>query len=225
MIYMATVNKVTRSTRDIPTNVSGRIDVSSVNADTEARNQQLSMQVTHLQQDLTKLQNSMADQSKTGKAINQDLQELKLFAGLTDVEGPGIIVTLRDSTKQMPEGISEESKIIHDIDVLRVVNELWASGAEAVAVNRHRISVGSSVRCVGPTVLVDGTRIASPYVIRAIGDADTLEGGLNIPGGLAEEFRDLDPAMIEIAKVKKQLLPAFTGSTQHTLLTVPKEVK
>jgi len=223
MIYMATIKQTTRSTRNIPSGVTGRID--SVEEDTQLKNVQLSGQVNHLQEEVTKLQNAMADESKQGKVLNQDLQELKLFAGLTDVEGPGITVTLHDSTRQLPPGEPDTDKIIHDVDVLRVVNELWASGAEAIAINGKRLSIGSSIRCVGPTVLIDDAKVASPIVIRAIGDANTLEGALNLPGGVLDEFRSLDPAMVELAKVKKQVLPAFTGSTQHTLLTVPKETK
>ena len=223
MIYMATVGQTTRSTRNLPQAVSERTD--TVDQDTLTKNVQLSGQVSHLQDEVTKLQNAMADESKQGKVLNQDLQELKLFAGLTDVEGPGITVTLHDSTKQLPPGIPETDNIIHDVDAILIVNELWASGAEAVAINGHRLSIGSSIRCVRPTMLIDDARISTPVVIRAIGDSEQLESALNLPGGVLEGLRNNDPGMVEVAKVKKQVLPAFTGSTQHTLLTVPKETK
>lgn len=223
MIYMATIKPSTRSTRDLPSTVSGRLD--SVDDNILQKNTQLSSQVNVLQQQVTKLQNAMADESKQGKVLNQDLQDTKEFAGLTDAEGPGITVTLRDSTKPLPPDTAVTDKIIHDVDVLRVVNELWASGAEAIAINGHRLSIGSSIRCVGPTVLIDDAKVASPIVVRAIGDASTLEGALETPGGLYEEFQNLDPAMIEVDKVKKQVLPAYTGPTQHILMTVPKETK
>ena len=71
-----------------------------------------------------------------------------------------------------PVELSEN--IIHDQDVLRVVNELWASGAEAISINNIRLGPNSSVRCVGPVVNVNGAKVASPIKIRAIGDQDTL---------------------------------------------------
>ena len=130
------------------------------------------------------------------------------------------------SDEPKPEVLAQQlNSIIHDDDVLKVVNELWASGAEAISVNNHRVSIGTSFRCVGPTILVDGARIASPVVIRAIGDPDTLQGGLDIPGGILAQLREQDPAMVQIEKVKKHVLPAYTGSTQHTLLSVPKVAK
>jgi uncharacterized protein YlxW (UPF0749 family) len=230
MIYLTQINPSTRASRNISAAQSSRIDTT----DTELQNQynKLSAQVQHLQEDNTKLQNAMANQSNQGKVLNQGLQDTKLFAGLTEVEGPGVTITLRDSTKpppvtdSKPEVVAQElNSIIHDDDVLKVVNELWASGAEAISVNNHRVSIGTSFRCVGPTILVDGARIASPVVIRAIGDSETLKGGLNIPGGILDQLRQQDPAMVEIETVKKHVLPAFTGSTQHTLLSVPKVTK
>ena len=66
---------------------------------------------------------------------------------------PGVVVTLRDSSHSahdlsLPDQISN-SVNIHDTDVLRIVNELVASGAEAISINDHRIAGLSSIRCVG----------------------------------------------------------------------------
>lgn len=187
--------------------------------------EKLNAEISHLQEENTKLQNAMAEGSKQGKVLNTDLQDLKKFAGLTDLEGPGVAVTLRDSMKPVSTDEAPMDRVIHDTDVLKVVNELWAAGAEAVSVNNHRVAMSTSFRCVGPVILVDGTRIASPIVIRAIGDQQTLEGGLQTPGGVLDEIRQLDPSMVQIEKVKKQLIPAYTGSTQLTLSSVPKDFK
>ena len=39
-------------------------------------------------------------------------------------------------------------------------------------VNGQRIVARSSIRCVGPTVLVNANRVASPFIVKAIGDVD-----------------------------------------------------
>ena len=190
----------------------------------QTQNSKLALQVNHLQEENTRLQNALAKESNQGSVLNQSLQENKLFAGLTEVAGPGITVTLRDSMKPV-QNIAPTDSIVHDTDVLKVVNELWAAGAEAIAVNNHRVSIGTSFRCVGPVILVDGTRIASPIVVRAIGDPETLLGAMNLPGGALDEMRRVDPAMVELEKVRKHILPAYTGSTTHTLMTVHEGAK
>ncbi|MFN3729492.1 MAG: DUF881 domain-containing protein [Fimbriimonadaceae bacterium] len=177
-------------------------------------------EVAKLRDDKTKLENAMAERSEEGKVLNDSLQEVKVLAGLTEVEGPGLTVTLRDS-KRLDEGVSMNDKIIHDQDVLKVVNELYAAGAEAISVNGIRVVSGTSFKCVGNTILVDGVRIATPVVVQAIGDADTLEGGLLIPLGVVAEIRSVDPAMVSLSKVQKMRLPAYRGSTTRRFLTVP----
>lgn len=177
----------------------------------------LRSQVTSLRNQLTTLQNSTGSQTQETKVLNEQLQELKVFAGLTEVEGPGVAITLRDATKSPSEVIDKSELIIHDIDVLKVVNELWASGAEAISVNNLRLSAGSTIRCVGPVILVDEVKMASPIVARAIGDPATLMGGMKLPMGILDELNKLDPKMAEMVKVDKMRLPAFGGSTQRKL--------
>lgn len=186
--------------------------------------QKLELEIARQQKENTKLQNAMANDSNQTKLLNEQLQDTKRLAGLTDVEGPGVTITLRDSTKDL-QNIATLDKIIHDTDVLKVVNELWASGAEAVTVNGHRVVSGTSFRCVGPVIHVEGVPIASPVIVRAIGDPKTLMGGMNLPGGVLDEIRQLDPAMVQIESVKQHHFPAYSGPTAKHYLTVPKESK
>lgn len=171
---------------------------------------QLSEEVKKLREDKTALEKTLGKSGDESKILNQTLQETKLLAGLSDVTGPGVRIILRDSTKNV--GVPEEA-IIHDLDVLRTVNELWAAGAEAISINDHRITGGSSIRCVGPTILINDVKIASPVVIRAIGDAKTLMGGLEMPDGILSNFREVDPGMVQIEEMKTLRLPAFVGTT------------
>jgi uncharacterized protein YlxW (UPF0749 family) len=178
-------------------------------------NLRLNEEVTKLREEKTKLENSIGDRTNQSKILNESLQEAKLFAGLSAVEGPGILVTLKDSDKAMRGAIPEVDLIIHDTDVLRVVNELWAAGAEAIAVGKFRVASGTSIRCVGPTILVDNSQVSSPVQIRAIGDPDTLYGGVNMRGGVLDEIRGTgDTAMVQIERIELHRLPAYSGPTR-----------
>lgn len=222
MISLAWINETNKSSRLNSLPFDQQVRIGSSDPELQKQLQQLQYTVGRLRVENTRLENAVAEGSKSSRVINQSLQELKLFAGLTDVEGPGLAVTLSDSRKPQQDTVAG---IIHDVDVLRVVNELWASGAQAITVNNHRASVGSFYRCAGPVLYVDGAAVASPVVIRAIGDADTLAGGLNLPGGALAELRQTDPAMVQLDKVKKFHFPAYTGPTEKPLLTVPQESK
>jgi len=73
---------------------------------------------------------------------------------------------------------------------------------------------------VAPTVLVDAERIASPIKIRAIGDPDTMMGGLKMPGGVVDQLLEVDPRMVTIEAVKDMTLPAYSGPTTRRFAKV-----
>jgi len=177
--------------------------------------------IAQLQKDNAQLAKSAPSDTERLRVISKDLANAQAFAGLTDVKGPGIVVTLSDSKKpfaNMPSGFSNmpagfaPPNIIHDTDIDAVLNELKASGAEAISVNGQRIAAVSPVRCVGPTVLVNFTPTASPFVIKAIGDPKTLKAGVELPGGIVTQIRGYDPNMF-IVQVAKQpiVIPAYAG--------------
>ncbi len=170
-------------------------------------------EVSKLRTENDNLQKTIGTSGPTSKLLNQSLQDAKAFAGLTAVDGPGVKITLIDSKKASFGPIQEN--IIHDTDILSVTNELFASGAEAIDVNGQRIVGTSAVRCAGPIVFMDGVRIASPIIVRAIGDAKTLMGGLNIPEGVLDQIRRTDPSMVQVEEVKNMRIGAYSGSTDR----------
>ncbi|MCC7433642.1 MAG: DUF881 domain-containing protein [Methanoregulaceae archaeon] len=222
MISLAWINQKTQAERSeqLPPDIrrryiEGRIDLNELT--------KLSEEVSRLREENTKLQNAMADNSKQSKVLNESLQEVKMFSGLTDVEGPGLTITLRDSEDES-SGMPED-RIIHDGDVLRTVNELWASGAEAIEVNGHRIVMNTSFRCVGPVIHVEGVPIASPVMVRVIGDTKTLEGAMKLPGGVLDELRTQDPNMVQIDRVTKHRFKAYAGNTVRKFIKLPEAKK
>lgn len=179
-------------------------------------------QIADLQTNLTKYQKAAEDESGTAKLLSRDLQKANLLSGLIAVSGPGVVVTLRDSKNPPPKpaDMSQESYIeltkfylIHDQDVQLVLNELKASGAEAIAVNDQRVVSTTGVRCVGPVVMVNNVQTnGSPVKISAIGDADTLLSALTMTNGVRDKFLN-DPSMFSVDKVKSLTLPAYAGAT------------
>ena len=106
-----------------------------------------------------------------------ELEELKYKTGLTDVKGRGVIVTLNDAEK-LEEGDNVLERLIHDRDVLHVINELRVAGAEAISINNERLIATSEQICAGPTIKINSNRYAVPYEIKAIGDPEQLSKAL-----------------------------------------------
>ena len=142
--------------------------------------EQLRAEVATLRRRVQRLGSSAAARQQASAELEQALEILERQAGLAAVEGPGLTVSLRDSElTESPSG-NMNDLVIHSEDVRAVVNALWRSGAEAIAVNGQRLVGTSAVVCVGNTLLVNGTVHSPPYVAEAIGasrerfDSDSL---------------------------------------------------
>ena len=173
--------------------------------------------ITALQERINKYEAGVSSSSAQTRALSDDLKSAKFLAGLTAVKGPGILVTLNDSKKSFPGGLPPgyaPPNIIHDTDINQIVNELKQAGAEAISVNDQRLVAVSAVRCAGPTVYVNNTMAAPPFIIKAIGDAKTMQAALNIPGGEADQVNHFDPAMLKSEAVKHLVIPAYSGVVQ-----------
>lgn len=101
-----------------------------------------------------------------------------LSAGLVALTGPGVAITLDDAPRRpdgsLPMGARPDDVVIHQSDVQAVVNAVWASGADAVAIMDQRLIATSAVRCVGNVLLLQGRTYSPPFVVTAVGDADAV---------------------------------------------------
>lgn len=175
------------------------------------QNRKLEAQLVKIQKDVGKVEEAMANRQSAAASILQELEVSRMLSGAVQVEGPGLIVTLQDNPNAANS--NEITKyIVHEQDIRRVVNELYAAGAEGISINNQRLVSNSAIRCVGPTVIVNGVKSAAPFVITAIGDSVTLENALRLPGGVI----NLLEGYVQIEVVKKDLiqLPAFVGDVK-----------
>ena len=157
----------------------------------------------HLLQEINELRKKGADRAK-----DHGQERLQLLTGTTAVEGAGIEVVLDDSAIPKKANENPNLYIIHDEDLLRVLNELRAAGAEAISLNDQRIVAMSEVRCAGPTVSVNNIRSAPPYVIKAIGAPKTLTSALRLRGGVVETF-EFWGIQVKIKSQDKVQIPAL----------------
>ena len=148
---------------------------------------------------------------------SSEWDQLSTLSGLSQVTGPGIMLTLGDNpqlsgtkSSSPDETLTLENGMVHDTDVLRVVNELFAAHAEAIAVDKQRIGPRTAIRCVGPVVMINEVACSAPFHIQAIGDPATLQQALSMTGGVLAE---LQGALCVVNLEQKQVLslPAYDG--------------
>jgi len=162
---------------------------------------------------LSEIESEEASRGAMLSQLSKELAVNRALAGLTDIQGPGIIISLADGTRALRAGEKAEAVIVHDYDVRDIMNALWAGGAEAVAINGQRIVFSTSVTCVGPTIVVGDSRVSPPLTILAIGDAASMSRMLSQDPELAQlRSRAQDGAIILTTEARSNLtIPAFSG--------------
>ncbi len=157
-------------------------------------------------------------QGQGSAALVQDLddrlRQARVEAGLTALDGPGLVLQLRDSTKVVAPGGNPTDYLVSARDIRTVVEELWLAGAEAVAVNGERVTAQTAIIDIGGSVLLNAAYLSPPYQVSAIGPSDLFD---QVNGSAS--FRDFIKMRIEafglqvgFAEPKDVLIPAYAGT-------------
>lgn len=148
------------------------------------------------------------------RQLQQEWLTARILAGLTEVNGPGITITLDDA---QGTGNLSALTIIHDSDVQYVIDTLRASGAKAIAINGERILGTSKLTCNGPTILINRKYCPVPYVITAVGNSQTMLATLNsdnlllrrMADGIRISWKPADtvtvPAYLDLQAIERQV--------------------
>ena len=199
------------------------------------RNSELQAQYSELKKAYDDMQVTLAEKEKilqdyrnvetteeTVELIKQELNTALRDAGLKDVRGQGIVVTVEDSVTEAGQDANLNNYLVHDEDLLNIVNELKSSGAEAISVNDQRIVSMSSIRCAGPTILVNDEKLAPPFVIKAIGDSSLLESAINMRGSYVDILKGWG-IRFNITKESDIFIPKYSKSIQSKFITIVDE--
>lgn len=169
-------------------------------------NQELSNQLDFYKEKLAVIQKADEESDKHLSRI----EYYKLVSGFTDVEGEGVVILLNLPDMDQPLNLVDFHR-----NLLFLINELNAAGAEAIAIKDERIISTSEISVGGNHIVVNGQKLSPPFMIRAIGNPDTLDAALNLRQGYVERLRN-NGYFVEIKKSddveipKYPILPVFS---------------
>ena len=146
-----------------------------------------SQRTKSLREDIKDLDSRISLLNKTlvSSNENKDSSDTGSSTVLPKLEGPGIVVTLNDSSlwKGAVNGsgtsVNINDYVIHQQDIESVVNALWQGGAEAMTIQDQRVLFNSAVICIGNVLMLQGHQYSPPYKISAIGPVDDMVDALN----------------------------------------------
>lgn len=151
------------------------------------------------------------DEGDIEEALRIEYNELKKVAGFTPVTGEGVIIIITDADRALLNNEDPNNVIVHDADIVNIINELREAGAEAISVNGQRIIWNQTdVVCNGPTIRINDELYAQPYIIKAIGDRYHLEAAINAPGQYGYTLQQYG-IFVEVNTSVSVDIPAYTG--------------
>jgi uncharacterized protein YlxW (UPF0749 family) len=175
---------------------------------------QLRDQVTALRGEIAKLEEQGQGTTQLVRELNAQLEQARIAAGLIPLTGSGLVLQLNDSTLPVPDGADDADYLVTARDIRTVIDELWLSGAEAISVNRERVTVSTGVLDIGHTILVNSAYLSPPFQVSAIGPSDLLDQ-LNLSDGWRDFIltrRGTFGLDIAFAQPEAVDVPAFAGS-------------
>ena len=153
----------------------------------EDQNRALKIRIQGLQANVKAGEDESANRSNAAQQVKIQLDDQKVIAGLTALHGPGLTIMLHDGTDPNDPVDHSLGWTIHYQDLQDIVNVLWASGAEAIAVNGQRVVPSSAFHYAGVNILLNAaSRLSGPYSVTALGDPSALAKGVGNPDQLAE---------------------------------------
>lgn len=176
----------------------------------------LKKEMVELDKKLEKYNESNQKNRGVEESMKKELNDLHMFFGSSSVHGPGIKITVSDRAVTFDEfDRLKQLNLVHNYDLLYLVNELNNAGAEAVAINKERVVSNSAISCVGLTVMVNGNYIAPPFVITAIGDPEALKYYLSLSESYLKFLTDDRRLNVKVDTVDDMVINGVNIGNNH----------
>ncbi len=164
---------------------------------------------------LEKVRKEASSDDETSAGLREELKSINRMLGFTELTGKGITLVLDDNKAQIAEGVMPGTiadYLVHDDDLIRLMNDLKNGGAEAISINEQRVVSTTGIVCDGNVVRINGQKVSAPFEIKAIGYPERLIGTLNFPEAILSTLRSVGVVKEEPKKSNSITIPKYTGT-------------
>jgi len=165
-IQFKTINQTDIKTLELMREEELRQEIASI----KTKYEETAKKIQETSDTITEYEQIILTGQQASEVLAKELKQSSDLLGKNDVTGPGVAITLIDGRNAR----------ISAYDILVLLNELKAAGAEAISINEQRVIFNTYVVDINSGfIMVNEERIVSPYVVKAIGDPIYLESGLS----------------------------------------------
>ncbi|MGB5824275.1 MAG: DUF881 domain-containing protein [Proteocatella sp.] len=183
-----------------------------------------SAEISNLSDYLNRKKNELSEYKIDGNSsdvieiIEAQIENYKKINAEYNLAGSGVVVEIRDSDKPIRPGENPNDFLVHDQDILRIVNDLKISGAEAISINGQRYMGFSEIKCSGATVTVNGKTYGQPFIIKAIGNPTDLEAAIKSIDSYSYILNNIYGIKINVKTPDKVEIPKYGKIKQYDYL-------
>ncbi len=160
------------------------------------------------EEELKKIEEAASRDNAVIKNLSDTINRYEILAGMSNVIGEGVEITIDNPP------IDQQTTDINIInsyeEILKLVNELNAAGAEAISINEQRVIGITEIRKAGNFINVNSIPQSNPLIIKAIGNKSSLEGALSFRYGQVTNLRRLG-ILVDIKSLDEVKIPSYIG--------------
>ena len=144
----------------------------------------------------------MKENKESTDLLDKELNDTETLLGLTDVQGEGLIITLKDT----------DEATYTALDLLTLINELKYAGAEAISINDNRVVNLTEITAINNSFIMmnSDSRISSPYTVKVIGDKSYLMSTLNLKNSGFVDLMRVNNLEITVEESKNVIINKYS---------------
>lgn len=213
------IKTIESATKTVGSTLKDNNDLKDELLSVQGNYENLYKQLEERKQTLESTRQSAATKSEDDTKNDNEIKNNQKLLGLTEISGQGIIIRLDENREvNSQEVINISGYLVHEEDLLYIVNELFNAEADAVSINDQRIVNSTSILCDGNIIRINGKMVGVPIEIKAIGYPEALEPALSRPGGYLQLMAD-EGVVVTVEKSENITIPKYEGVYSYEYLS------
>ena len=219
MAIFIQINTIKLATESVGSTIKDKTGLKDELLNLQGKYESLYKELEQKEEKLEEVRLNAAASNETDTQNEVEIKNNQVLLGLTEVSGQGIIIALDENREVNPNEVLNISEyLVHEQDLLYIINELFNSGADAISINDQRIVTTTAIQCDGNIIRINGKMVGVPIVIKAVGFPKRMEYALARPGGYLQKMAN-DGVEVFTQPTENVTVPKYEGVYSYEYLT------
>lgn len=218
MAIFIQINTIEAATKSVGSTLKDNSDLKDELLSSQGKYENLYKELENKEKKLEEVRLNAAAKNETDSQNEIEIKNNQTLLGLTDVSGQGFIIKLDENREvNSDEVLNISGYLVHEEDLLYIVNELFNSGADAISINGQRVVNTTSILCDGNIIRINGKMVGVPITIKAVGYPERMDYALTRPGGYLKKMAG-DGVKVYTERSENITIPKYEGVYSYEYL-------